>query len=191
VEAARAATADLSDLAEALGDELGVARPLLNMARAQVAAMEGDWPLAALEAVAAGTEMTGLGYHWRAANAFALAGEAHVHLKQPEAEELLARAFRTYRTIGALPRLAATRELMRQIGSRTPRTRDASRILTARQWEIARLAADGRTDAAIAAALSISRRTVTTHMHHVLGRLDMESRHQLADWFREHPEPRA
>ncbi|MDA0301872.1 MAG: LuxR C-terminal-related transcriptional regulator [Chloroflexi bacterium] len=191
VEAARAATSEIADLAEAMGDELRIARPLLNLARAQVAAMTGEWQDVALDALAAGTEMTRLGYHWRAANAYALAGEAHVHLKQPQAEELLTRAFRTYRAIGAQPRLTATRELLREIGSRTPRTRDASRILTARQWEIAGLAADGRTDAAIAAALSISRRTVTTHMHHVLGRLDLESRHQLAEWFREHPEPRA
>lgn len=185
-EAARAATEELSALVDGLGDELLVARPLLRFARAQVAAIDEDWHTVTLEAAAAGTEMTRLGYHWRAANAFALAGEAHVHLKQPQAEHFLTRAFLTYRAIGAQPRLVATRALLHEIGSRAPRTRDAAQVLTGRQWEIARFAAEGRTDAAIADALSISRRTVTTHMHHVLGRLDLQSRHQLADWFREH-----
>ncbi|MGE3855730.1 MAG: LuxR C-terminal-related transcriptional regulator [Dehalococcoidia bacterium] len=191
VEVARAAADELAGLVDAVGDELRPATPLLRFARARIAALEGDWRLAAGEADTAGQELARLGYEWRAANAFALAGEAYVHLKQPQAEELLTRAFRTFRAIGAQPRLLATRDLLHEIGSRAPRARESSSVLTGRQWEIARLAAEGRTDAAIGAALSISRRTVTTHMHHVLGRLELTSRHQLADWFREHPEVEA
>lgn len=188
LDAARAATEELAELTATLGDELRVTHPLLRFARAQVAAMTGDWSTVASEAAAAGLELLPLGYHWRAANAFALAGEAHVQLKRPQAEEFLSRAFRTYRAIGAQPRMTATRGLLHEIGNRAPSTREASGVLTARQWEIARLAAEGHTDAAIAASLSISRRTVTTHMHHVLGRLDLDSRTRLRGWFREHPE---
>src|SRR5690606_11571625 len=111
-------------------------------------------------------------------------------LGQPhDAEAYLTSAFRTYREAGAQPRLVATRDLLHEIGSRAPRAPASSRVLTPRQWEIARLAAGGHTDAAIAETLSISRRTVTTHMHHLLGRLDLASRRQLSEWFREHPEP--
>ncbi len=187
--AAAAAVEELAVLAEQVGDELLIARPLVRFARAQVAALEGDWQVAAFESARAGSEMIRVGYMWRAANAFALAGEANVRLKQPRAEEYLTRAFRTFRAVGAQPRVAAVRDLLHEIGSRAPRTATPTSVLTARQWQIARSAADGKTDAAIAAGLSISRRTVTTHMHHILGRLDLTSRHQLTDWFREHPEP--
>lgn len=187
-ELARAAVDELAAIVDAIGNELRAASPLLRLARAQVAACDQDWGAVPADAVAADIELTRLGYRWRGANAAALAGEAYVHLKEPQAEEMLTRAFRTYRAIGAQPRLVATRALLHEIGSRAPRSRHSAGVLTARQWEIARLAAEGRTDAAIGDALSISRRTVTTHMHHVLGRLELASRHQLRDWFREHPE---
>lgn len=189
-DAAAVAIAELANLADLVGDELLIARPLLRFARAQVAALEDDWELVAQESAQAATEMMRVGYVWRAADASALAGEAHVRLKSPDAEQHLNRAYRTYREIGAQPRLTAVRDLLHEIGSRAPRTSTPTSVLTARQWQIARSAADGKTDAAIAAALSISRRTVTTHMHHVLGRLDLTSRHQIADWFRENPEAR-
>ena len=189
-DAAAVAIAELANLAELVGDELLIARPLLRFARSQVAALEDDWELVAQESAQAATEMTRVGYMWRAADASALAGEAHVRLKSPEAEQHLNRAYRTYREIGAQPRLTAVRDLLHEIGSRAPRTSTPTSVLTARQWQIARSAADGKTDAAIAAALSISRRTVTTHMHDILGRLDLTSRHQIADWFRENPEAR-
>ncbi|MSQ42381.1 MAG: hypothetical protein EXR65_05030, partial [Dehalococcoidia bacterium] len=186
--AAQAATDELGALAARLGEQLRVATPLHLFARAQVAAMAGDWERSAAGALEAGTGFEALGYHWRAANAFELAGEACVRAYDPRAEEHLIRAFRCYRSVGAQTRLAATRGLLHAIGSRAPRHREPASILTTRQWEIARHAASGQTDAAIAATLSISRRTVTTHMHNALGRLGLESRHQLAVWFRDHPQ---
>jgi predicted ATPase/DNA-binding CsgD family transcriptional regulator len=48
--------------------------------------------------------------------------------------------------------------------------------LSARELEVLRLVAQGRTDREIAAALLISRRTATTHLTHILDKLGLDSR---------------
>ncbi len=60
---------------------------------------------------------------------------------------------------------------------RTPRLIPESNTpLTRREYEILRLVADGLSDPEIAAALYISRRTVSTHITHILNKLDTKSR---------------
>jgi non-specific serine/threonine protein kinase len=54
--------------------------------------------------------------------------------------------------------------------------------LTARELEVARLVADGLSNPAIAAKLFVSRATVKTHVSHILRKLSLESRVQLASW---------
>jgi non-specific serine/threonine protein kinase len=54
--------------------------------------------------------------------------------------------------------------------------------LTGRELEVARLVADGLTNPDIAAALFLSRATVKTHVSHILRKLGLESRTQLAAW---------
>jgi DNA-binding CsgD family transcriptional regulator len=61
----------------------------------------------------------------------------------------------------------------------------AANGLTARQQEIALLAADGHTNRMIAQQLGVSVRTVETHVNAVLHTLGLRSRRQLADWARE------
>jgi non-specific serine/threonine protein kinase len=53
--------------------------------------------------------------------------------------------------------------------------------LTRREREIARLIADGRSDRQIAETLSISVGTVGVHVHHILQKLGLYSRQQVAD----------
>jgi predicted ATPase/DNA-binding CsgD family transcriptional regulator/transcriptional regulator with XRE-family HTH domain len=53
--------------------------------------------------------------------------------------------------------------------------------LTRREQEVARLLAQGYTDRQIAVALSISVRTVSSHVQHLLAKLDVRSRWQIAD----------
>jgi predicted ATPase/DNA-binding CsgD family transcriptional regulator len=62
---------------------------------------------------------------------------------------------------------------------------DASE-LTARELEVARLVADGLSNPAIAAALFVSVATVKTHVSHILGKLGLHSRVQLAGWVADH-----
>lgn len=57
--------------------------------------------------------------------------------------------------------------------------------LSAREFEVARLVADGLANKAIAARLDLSVRTVEVHVRHALGKLGLENRTQLATWARE------
>ena len=54
--------------------------------------------------------------------------------------------------------------------------------LTRREREIAGLLAEGLSNKEIAARLVISQRTVETHVDHILGKLGMTSRAQVASW---------
>lgn len=69
-------------------------------------------------------------------------------------------------------------------GTSTPRVTSPTG-LSAREVEVARLVADGRSNKAIAAQLHLSVRTVETHVRHVLAKVGLENRTQLATWARE------
>jgi NarL family two-component system response regulator LiaR len=58
--------------------------------------------------------------------------------------------------------------------------------LTEREREVVRLVAQGRSNAEIAQALFISDKTVKTHMSHILSKLDLHDRTQLAIYAIEH-----
>lgn|SRR5487761_1304451 len=54
--------------------------------------------------------------------------------------------------------------------------------LTDREREIAALVAEGKTNADIGAELRISKRTVDAHVDHILTKLHVRSRTQIATW---------
>ena len=54
--------------------------------------------------------------------------------------------------------------------------------LTTRELEVARLLADGRSNREIAASLTISPRTVESHVDHILTKLNLVNRTQVATW---------
>jgi non-specific serine/threonine protein kinase len=58
--------------------------------------------------------------------------------------------------------------------------------LSARELEVARLVADGLSNNAIAAALFLSVATIKTHVSHILRKLALDSRVQLASWVAAH-----
>ena len=58
--------------------------------------------------------------------------------------------------------------------------------LSARELEVARLVADGLSNPAIASALFVSVATVKTHVSHILAKLGLDSRTQLASWVAVH-----
>ncbi len=58
--------------------------------------------------------------------------------------------------------------------------------LSARELEVARLVASGLSNPAIAAELFLSVATVKTHVSHILGKLGLQSRVQLASWLASH-----
>ena len=54
--------------------------------------------------------------------------------------------------------------------------------LSAREFEVARLVAQGRTNPEIATELGISRKTVSAHVEHILGKLSVDRRAGIAAW---------
>ncbi|WP_269821596.1 ATP-binding protein [Nocardia yamanashiensis] len=62
----------------------------------------------------------------------------------------------------------------------------AADVLTRRQKDVARLVAAGHTNKRIATELVISIRTAETHVEHILTKLGLTSRTQLAAWAHEH-----
>jgi DNA-binding NarL/FixJ family response regulator len=65
-----------------------------------------------------------------------------------------------------------------------PRTRASGRLdaLTRREREVAKLVALGYTDRRIADELTITDGTAGIHVHHILEKLRLRSRVQVADW---------
>jgi two-component system nitrate/nitrite response regulator NarL len=78
------------------------------------------------------------------------------------------------------PRIAAT--LMRRLGSRGPGLSLASQLsaLTRREQEIVELVARGHSNKEIASLLCIEITTVKTHVHHILAKLQLRRRSEIA-----------
>ena len=93
--------------------------------------------------------------------------------------------------------IAAVRETADRLGSpplqaradelaRTSRGRGSIdepwRPLTAREFEVARLVADGMTNAEIAEQLDIAPKTASAHIEHILAKLGVTRRAEIAAW---------
>jgi DNA-binding CsgD family transcriptional regulator/tetratricopeptide (TPR) repeat protein len=61
-------------------------------------------------------------------------------------------------------------------------TQHIPNMLTRREREVATLIAQGKSNLEIADALTVSERTVTTHVSHILGKLGLTSRTQVVAW---------
>jgi DNA-binding CsgD family transcriptional regulator/tetratricopeptide (TPR) repeat protein len=59
--------------------------------------------------------------------------------------------------------------------------------LTAREFEVARLIADGRTNGEIASDLGVARKTVAAHVEHILAKLGVGRRAEIAAWTASRP----
>ena len=91
-------------------------------------------------------------------------------------------AVSTFRTCGAAWHATRTLELLRALGSRGRRAASAAagpEGLSAREWEVARQAAAGRTAREIAESLFIGERTVETHLRNAYGKLRVRSKREL------------
>jgi DNA-binding NarL/FixJ family response regulator len=58
--------------------------------------------------------------------------------------------------------------------------------VSTRELEVAGLVAEGLSNKAVAARLHLSVRTVESHVRHVLAKVGLDNRTQLATWAREH-----
>ena len=103
------------------------------------------------------------------------------------AAECAAAAARAHEARGAASSAEAARarcdDMLRRCEGACPATVERLRTsspLTARERQIARLAAGGRTTREIADQLNVSARTVDSHLAHVYAKLGVDGRHELA-----------
>ena len=129
---------------------------------------------------AAGGALARVGLHLLAAQTRVERGEALTVAQEPVPRDEPAALVAFFDTQGVRPWADRARRLARASGVRVPGPRTGAGALTARETEVARLAAAGRSNAQIAAALFLSERTVETHLRHVYTRLGIDGRIELA-----------
>jgi DNA-binding CsgD family transcriptional regulator len=98
-----------------------------------------------------------------------------------EASMLLAEAETTATLLGSPPLRVAIAEVRRQLKGRLVEDEPWA-PLTSREFEVARQVAVGSTNAEIAAALDIAPKTASAHIEHILAKLGMSRRAEIAAW---------
>jgi DNA-binding CsgD family transcriptional regulator/tetratricopeptide (TPR) repeat protein len=98
-----------------------------------------------------------------------------------EATAAIAEAREQGRALGSQPILARADEIDRQARGRGNRG-EPWHPLSAREFEVARLVASGLTNAQVAEELGLSPKTVNAHVEHILGKLAVSRRTEIAAW---------
>ncbi|MBV9577293.1 MAG: tetratricopeptide repeat protein [Chloroflexi bacterium] len=116
--------------------------------------------------------------------------ELLAQLRASLGEEMFARAWAHGRAISmdrAVAEAFSGEPIPQKVSAPRPSRsrRQRGEHLTAREWDVVRLVAQGRTNREIGQALVISSGTARTHIEHVLGKLGMRSRAEIAAWVAE------
>jgi DNA-binding CsgD family transcriptional regulator len=145
-----------------------------------IVAAEGDHGVAAEYLLAACEELTSMGLPYDAARAGLDLAELTFHPKPAE------QALTVFDRLEAKPLADRARQLLRRLGqSATARARISDGVLSGREHEVARLVAQGLSNATIAERLFISPRTVTTHLDRIYRRLRLSNRAALTRYVME------
>jgi ATP/maltotriose-dependent transcriptional regulator MalT len=127
------------------------------------------------------TRFDDYGHVWEIARSQArLAAVLQAAGDQAEARALADRARVTARRLGAEPLLAELRALGRPGPRRAPASGPGTHALTARESEILKLVADGRSNGEIGKQLFISTKTVSVHVSNILAKLGASGRTEAA-----------
>ncbi len=147
---------------------LALASGSTGQAREALASVVADW--------------AALGRTWE--GTWALIDLARANLRsnrRADAGRIAAQAAAAATDLGAPALIAAAEAILAQARGRTPGAEPWS-PLTAREFEVARLVADGLTNPAIAAELDIAPKTVAAHVEHILAKLSVARRAEIAAW---------
>ncbi|MEU6292541.1 LuxR C-terminal-related transcriptional regulator [Streptomyces sp. NPDC046988] len=181
--------ADAADVVERIrarapGGPAPLPERVLAYARA-VLAEDGEAETRYAEALADGAEQWPLLY---AMTRFAHGARLRRRRRLLESREHLAAAERVFRSLGAVSRADLAAAELRATGlaqtgpEQTAGGRDpAADLLTPQQLTIARLAARGLSNRAVAEQLRLSPRTVASHLYQIFPKLGITSRAQLAE----------
>jgi ATP/maltotriose-dependent transcriptional regulator MalT len=177
--AARAAANELSGIAAGLGAPL--VHAVAARARGHVLLAEGDANAALAELRRAWRLWQELDAPYEAARTRVLIGLACRRLGDRDSADLeLDAAQWTFRQLGADPDLAAVDALLR------PGSASAAGGLTAREVEVLRLVAAGKTNRSIAGDLFLSDKTVARHVANIFGKLGVSTRSAATAYAYEH-----
>jgi DNA-binding CsgD family transcriptional regulator len=179
--AAREAAERCERQAQTLG--LGYARAQAARAAAAVALAAGEPQAAAEHSLSAVAGFESLRAPIHAAEARVQAGRAlAAGSDRGGAITQFERAAEAFESCGAPRRRDEAERELRRLGRTVYRRSGASGLesLTARELEIARLVVDRLTNAQIAAALFLSKKTVETHLRNIFGKVGVSSRVELA-----------
>lgn len=107
--------------------------------------------------------------------------------RRDEALEQLRRAHDAFSSMGARGEFKKARGMFREIDARPPplQSEGGAAGLTPRETDIARYASEGKSNKAIAKALSISPRTVSTHLSNIYQKMGLSNRGELSAFVRE------
>lgn len=174
-KAAVAEARDYQAAAAAKGQHWGRARAHRALA---VAGVDPDANFTAALALHADTAEV----YERARTALAYGAFLRRDRRRSDARDHLRSALADFDRLSARPWAEAAATELAATGERVPRRVGAgTQSLTAQEFQVARLLADGRTTREAAAALFLSPKTVEYHLRHVYIKLSISSRRELAD----------
>jgi DNA-binding CsgD family transcriptional regulator len=179
---ARAARAAADELSEMAGDlDAPLLRALATHGEGAILLLEGD-ARAALGALRhAWTAWRELEVPYEAARVRVLIGLACRELGDEETAEMELDAARSvFEQLGAVPDLARARALSREAPAKP------AGGLTARELDVLRLVATGKTNRSIAADLFLSEKTVARHVSNIFTKLSLSSRAAATAYAYEH-----
>jgi DNA-binding CsgD family transcriptional regulator len=179
VRAARAAADELSEMADDLDAPL--LRALATHAQGAVLLFESDARAALGAQRHAWTAWQELEVPYEAARARVLIGLACRALGDEETAEMELDAARSvFEQLGAVTDLERAHALSRKAPAKP------AGGLTAREFEVLRLVATGKTNRSIAADLFLSEKTVARHVSNIFGKLGLSSRAAATAYAYEH-----
>ena len=156
--------------------------PSLDHARGLLLAHEGSTAQARAALQAAVSEWGRLGRVWEGTWAQVDLARCHLRANHRADAARVARAAREIGlTLGSTPIVDAAEEVLRASGRGRSAT-DPWAPLTAREFEVARLVAAGRTNVEIATELGVARKTASAHLEHILAKLGVARRAEIAAW---------
>jgi DNA-binding NarL/FixJ family response regulator len=178
VEEAGRASRELQEIADAQNSQ--VLGALAARARGEVALSEGDAQAALVELREAADGWRELDAPYETARVRVLAGLACRALGDADTAALELEAARaTFEELGAAPELA-------RVDSLQQTSPIDAHGLTARELQVLRLLADGRSNKAIAAQLTLSKRTIDRHVSNIFRKLRVSSRAAATAYGYEH-----
>ena len=172
----------LAASAEHLSAMPQVARPALEHARGLVALAAGATGVARHELEAAVEGWDERGRVWEATWARLDLASCLTRLNRfADAAGLAAEARATASRLDSRP-LADRADVLHRMAHGHVSVDEPWRPLTAREFAVARLIAEGLTNAEIATELSIASRTASSHVEHILAKLGASRRTEIASW---------